>query len=320
MSLLRRLAAGATVPVFVAVGPGGRDAVRTVLVDPRVELARSPRHATVLLVAGGAPAAARTALAHVHDQLPRPRAVVWASPDGPPEGLVEPSRVGPEDDLVAAAVDAHRAVVLGGRPSSARTGPAAHPVDWHGSGDHGQGGEGMMGGTPYGRPMAMTGEDPYDGLTLDRMAVTLGPYLAPWWPPGLELEVEFQGDRLVAAQLAEGTWATAGRSAPDPVLDVMLALGDRRTARRWLAAGEGRSVRGTVEHALRGLAAGTGWSPVDGRDVRGRLLASVDGSAAPMVGPEQLSDLLPGLGWREAAVTIASLGLDFSPLPAGGAR
>ena len=51
------------------------------------------------------------------------------------------------------------------RRGARRTGcPTTPPNAWRGVGDHGQGGEGMMGGMPYGRPMAMTAEDIRDGL------------------------------------------------------------------------------------------------------------------------------------------------------------
>lgn len=42
--------------------------------------------------------------------------------------------------------------------------------------------------------MAMTGEDLRDGLQLDLVGVRIGPFLAWWWPPGLLLDLRFQGD------------------------------------------------------------------------------------------------------------------------------
>ena len=313
-SWVRRLAAAAPVPVFVAAGSGGRRAVREVLGDGRFELVSSPRHATVLLVAGAVPHHDQAALAHVHDQLPHPRAVVWLAPGSVPPAFVDPTVGDPSRlDLV---VEAHRQVVSGQRPSSPRLLPAEHPVAWQGTGDHGQGGEGMMGGTPYGRPMAMTGPDLRDGLQLDRVPVSVGPYLAPWWPPGLELDLELQGDVIVRAEVADarpfdgvldGAVTAGGGAGPDVVLEVLLALGDRGRARRWIA---GRADRDAVGHALLGIPAGTGHSDHDDQDVRQRVLAAVDGEA-PAGGLEHLPHLLPGLAWREAAVTIASLGLDL---------
>ncbi|BBI65518.1 hypothetical protein HSBAA_PA_1210 (plasmid) [Vreelandella sulfidaeris] len=62
-----------------------------------------------------------------------------------------------------------------------------------GEGDFGQGGEGMMGGVPYGRPMAMNmQEDISDGLTLDSLTFRLGPFFMAF-PPGMAAEVTLQG-------------------------------------------------------------------------------------------------------------------------------
>ena len=77
--------------------------------------------------------------------------------------------------------------------SSPLIGPAKNPVAWQGKGDHGQGGEGMMGGRPYGRAMGMTGEDLRDGLELGKTTIELGPFL-PWMMPGLALSLTLQGD------------------------------------------------------------------------------------------------------------------------------
>src|SRR3546814_20246746 len=71
--------------------------------------------------------------------------------------------------------------------------PDEPQVAWRGKGDHGQGGEGMMGGKPYGRPMAMTDEDLRDGLALDAYTACFGPFLSVL-PPGLMLELTLLGD------------------------------------------------------------------------------------------------------------------------------
>jgi hypothetical protein len=68
------------------------------------------------------------------------------------------------------------------------------PAPWRGRGDYGQGGEGMMGGKPYGRSMAMTMED-VDNLALDDVPTALGPYF-PGLPSGLQVMLRMQGDRV----------------------------------------------------------------------------------------------------------------------------
>ena len=186
------LAATAPAPVYCAVGDGGRPLARALRRDRRLRLVRSPRHATVLLIAGELPPQHRGAAVQIHDQLPAPRASVvwgderiWALP-----GAVRVSRTG---DVGAVICRVHRELFTGKRRSSPPLGPADNPVEWRGVGPGGQGGEGMMGGKPYGRPMAMTGPDVRDGLELDRVAVTVGPLL-PWMPPGIRLSLELQGD------------------------------------------------------------------------------------------------------------------------------
>ena len=52
----------------------------------------------------------------------------------------------------------------------------------------------MTGGTPYGRPLAERAPD-RDGLELDQLIVTMGPWL-PAFPPGLRLVVKLAGDLI----------------------------------------------------------------------------------------------------------------------------
>src|SRR3546814_16968041 len=91
--------------------------------------------------------------------------------------------------------------------------PDEPPVAWRGKGDHGQGGEGMMGGKPYGRPMAMTAEDLRDGLALDAYTACFGPFL-PMLPPGLQLELTLQGDVVQSARVRRPPAAQAGADEP----------------------------------------------------------------------------------------------------------
>ena len=60
--------------------------------------------------------------------------------------------------------------------------PDLDPAPWRGVGPFGQGGTGMTGGVPYGRPLAGRADD-RDGLKLDQLLVRVGPFLPPF-PPG----------------------------------------------------------------------------------------------------------------------------------------
>src|SRR3546814_15175993 len=61
-----------------------------------------------------------------------------------------------DGDAAHAVASLWQQLVTGMRPSEDDLLPDEPPAPWRGKGDHGQGGEGMMGGKPYGRPMAMT--------------------------------------------------------------------------------------------------------------------------------------------------------------------
>ncbi|MEU0112583.1 hypothetical protein ABZ137_02350 [Streptomyces bobili] len=95
--------------------------------------------------------------------------------------------------------------------------------DEHESHGGGHGNEDME--MPGGFPMAERGED-RDGLTLDRLHVPLGPFLADW-PAGLTIRTVLQGDVIQQADLDE---PPADRSA-DPFW-----------ARPWLRAAAGEPV------------------------------------------------------------------------------
>ncbi|MFW6087625.1 MAG: hypothetical protein ACODAG_10510 [Myxococcota bacterium] len=198
MRWLSRLGSAARPAVYVLAGDGARPRARNLALDPRLERVASPRHADILLVVGALPEDVRAEAAAVHDQVPPPRGVVEWGGDGAALGpWADAVPVAAEDDPVPVVMWLQRALFRGERPSSEPIGPAENPVPWKGLGPHGQGGEGMMGGTPYGRPMAMTAEDVRDGLQLDCVTVPLGPFL-PWMPPGLRVDVDLQGDVVQA--------------------------------------------------------------------------------------------------------------------------
>lgn len=186
---------GAAVPVFAACGVDAWAEVQDLRGRTEVTLVSSPRHASVLLVAGAIPADHEVALDRVHDQVPHPRAsVAWpglvASGDAPGVSL---------DGLVASIMTAHGRIRVDRSVSEPDRLSNVEPNEWRGIGPHGQGGEGMMGGTPYGRPMAMTGAD-RDGLALDQLHLRLGPFL-DGLPGGLSIDVTLQGEVVQDCEL-----------------------------------------------------------------------------------------------------------------------
>jgi hypothetical protein len=160
-----------------------------------LRLVESPRHASILVVAGDVSPDMAPAVRRVHDQVPEPRgSVLWGCSKGSDFFNRETAlSVDEEDGIGEALARIYEEMSHGSRPSSPLFGPLDNPVHWQGTGDHGQGGEGMMGGRPYGRPMAMTGEDIRDGLRLGSLQFELGPFVS-WMPPGLRLSVTLQGD------------------------------------------------------------------------------------------------------------------------------
>lgn len=239
-SLLRRAAAAGPAPVFVAAGAGGRDAARWLRLRPELDVVDSPRHATVLLVVGSIAVSGAEHIRQLHDQLPHPRAVVWWDVAGGQPQLPDTTHVtGGEADLATTVRGLHRAVVVGDRASSAAI-LADEPANpWQGVGPYGQGGKGMTGGTPYGRPM--TGRAPdRDGLELDQLTVTLGPW-ASTLPPGLVLSVKVQGDVIQEAVVEAtpvGDSAAADvfrRALSEPVPIAEIELGRARHHLSWAA-------------------------------------------------------------------------------------
>lgn len=232
--LLRAAAASAPARVFVAVGCGGRDAASGLRLDPRVEPVESPRHAALLVVAGPLPVGLVKPLLRVHDQLAGPRTTVLWEPSGDaphvgrgrgtkPEDrfapllrfLPEAVRLEPGAGPEAAArslAELHRALLHGDRQGEEIVRPDVPPARWRGVGPHGQGGQGMTGGRPYGRPMPERGPD-RDGLELDRLPLRVGPFFPPL-PPGLTLYPTIQGDVIQSVRTG-GNPFDAARTQPD---------------------------------------------------------------------------------------------------------
>lgn len=243
---LGRLATTAPIPVFAVAGPGAREAIQDLRLRRELRLLDSPRPASILLIAGSIPGAFGLPLARVHDAMAHPRATVLWTGDGNwrPElaGIAQPVVV--EADPVAAAVAIYRDLVTGRRPSEPPILPDVDPVAWHGVGPYGQGGSGMTGGTPYGRPMAELAPDP-DGLRLDVLPVAVGPFF-PRFPAGLVLDVRFSGDLVLEATVGElmatardipvraGLWPFL-RALSEPVSIAELELARARDHLRWLS-------------------------------------------------------------------------------------
>lgn len=287
----------APVPVFAVAGIGARTRVLELRAEDRIELVPTPRHATVLLVAGAVTAELVQAIGRIHDQIPEPRCVVWwGSDDATVLGVAGAIGVPPDDDIVATVTRAHRSLLERVMLSTRPVGPRENPTPWRGVGPHGQGGEGMMGGQPFGRSMAMTGPDIRDGLELDRVTLPVGPAL-PGVPPGLQLRFELQGDVVqeVAVSLELFSTAIVGGSPIPSTTDVFdvaattdAPLADLERARaRWHLL---RVAEGLALHGLGALA---------GRVAR--LAVTVEADGAPRVERVRRGLLRMGALWGGTA-------------------
>ena len=137
----------------------------------------------------------------------------------------------------------HVALLRGERDPDPALLPDVEPSPWRGVGPYGQGGAGMTGGVPYGRPMAERAPD-RDGLELDQLAVRVGPFFPPF-PPGLVLDVKLQGDVVQEASVPGNAFAgTAAATQKTPfqrALKQPVRIAELECARaehhlRWLGA------------------------------------------------------------------------------------
>ena len=246
---LLRLAADAPVPVFAVAGGGAREAVQRLRLSEELRFLDTPRAASVLLVAGAIPETLAEPLARAHDALPHPRCTVrWtlgARPDSAVARFPDPVLV--DDDAEGAIVSAHRALLAGRRRSDPPILQAVDAAPWRGVGPYRQGGSGMTGGIPYGRPMAELAAD-RDGLRLDVVPVRVGPFF-PRFPTGLALNVTLAGDVVVDAAAELNPFITGSspgfvprpgllpflRALSEPVRVAELELARAREHLRWLA-------------------------------------------------------------------------------------
>ena len=284
LGLTTAFARRAPVTAYACIGPGALSAVEAAFRSPALRRAASPREASVLLVAGEPPNEDAEGFDRVHDQIPKPRAVYrWDCTQDPADALV---------DLRDRLLDGAR-----GDPDRL---PDTPPNPWRGRGVHGQGGEGMMGGTPYGRPMAMTDADIRDGLNLGAYACRVGPF-ASMLPPGLTLDLVLQGDVIVSAKIASAPYEQPSEAdAPGACAARLLRLMGLDHAADRVASGESA----LAPFATRALPPGLAQSP-DGDDARRRLARWLRGSPAGAVAPDPAAMLL-GLEWCEAVLALNS--------------
>jgi hypothetical protein len=213
---LGRRAAEVDVPLLVVVGAGGRSVADEVALLPGVRVVDSPRAATVLLVVGRVTPALLGPLLQVHDQLPVPRATVWWPVDG--DGG-EALRAALANLVIARAGDGpglralFAELLRGARSSDPAALPDVDPAEWRGVGPYGQGGTGMTGGVPYGRPLAGRAPDS-DGLELDQLPLHVGPLFPPF-PPGLVLDIQLQGDVIREVAIGDNPYVVGGSNSPE---------------------------------------------------------------------------------------------------------
>jgi hypothetical protein len=256
-AMLAGLARSAPARVFAIEGADAPRSAALLASDPDIRLVSSPRSATILLVLGVLPAELHEAAQRVHDAMPgMRRTIVWQSAkgEGGSEPFVEPVRVfGESPNVAGVLLDAQRSLISGEVAGEPPLLPDEDPNPWRGIGPFGQGGSGMTGGVPYGRPMAETAPD-RDGLELDQLSVRAGPFF-PAFAPGLALDVVLQGD--VIHQLSVAPPPYAARGFGDPNADPWSRALEEPTLVTELEMARARHHLLHVSHVLRvhGLAA-----------------------------------------------------------------
>ena len=304
-SLLGRLAAKSTPPVFITAGMAGAEVVAQLEASGAIHRVDHPAAATVLLVAGGIPSALEPTVAAVHDGMPHPRGTVHL-PLGFDHGSLPTSPharvVGDVEEALAVIRDVFAELVSGRRASDPALLPDVDPNPWRGVGPYGQGGSGMTGGTPYGRPMAELGAD-RDGLRLDVLPLRIGP-LFPRLGTGVTLEATMAGDVSVEARLADSPFGQPNDAGSQTIfqraLNTRVPIAELEVARardhlRWVASS--LAVMGLPALATRALRLATAPVP-DARRVAalGRQLRALRIPTLPWTGRGRLaSDAVLGL-------------------------
>ena len=253
--MIHRLAEHAPVRVFTLVGLDAPRDVSELRLHRDIRLVDAPRSANLLLVVGTLPPSMHAAARQIHDMLAQPRCTLrWTVGDATDTELfphaerltVAADGMSPEDAVHRLAVELrkmHVALLRGDRLAEPPLLPDADPAPWRGVGPYGQGGTGMTGGVPYGRPMAERAPD-RDGLELDQLPVRVGPFFSPF-PPGLVLDVKLQGDVIQEAIVPGNAFSGAAppkrltpftRALTEPVRIAEIECARAEHHLRWLAA------------------------------------------------------------------------------------
>lgn len=245
---LTRIASAGPARVFVVEGIAPPEPPALLRLSPAIRLVDSPRSATILLVAGDVPPSLREAVRRIHDEMAVPRCTVTWRRDCVQANLADETQaprhtvIGGPPEVANRLVELQADLLAGGIPSEPPLLPDVEPAEWRGVGPYGQGGTGMTGGIPYGRPMAETAPD-RDGLRLDRLEVRVGPFF-PVFPPGLVLTIGLQGDVIQDLAVGSNPFADTAvareddpfrRALVEPVQIVALELARARHHLRWLA-------------------------------------------------------------------------------------
>ncbi|WP_168203131.1 hypothetical protein [Marinobacter fonticola] len=229
MSWLRKWAGAAPVPLFPVVGHAGESALEVLQLAPGITLTTSPRHARALAVLGTVDSPDLDALKRIHDQVPGPRTSLWYGDTEIPRELHSSAiRASTPEDLAEQARQVYRKLISGDHAGDVNLCLDEPPAPWKGLGD-GHGGEGMMGGKPYGRPMAMPEDDLRDGLQLDPLDFTLGPF-STLLPPGMTARIKLHGDVVADFEVVSRPYPRTlpavfhqAQRQPVPIADLELA-------------------------------------------------------------------------------------------------
>lgn len=283
---------------FPVIGRGGSDLWHGLVLDGTLVPACAPHNADLLLLCGAVPEEWGLDLLALFETFALPRLAVWVpgtDREGEPAGL-------PVVNIENTDWAGVRSALLD--PASLAAEPLLPdrpPCPWRGLGEHGQGGEGMMGGVPYGRAMAMTADDT-DDLALDDVPTVLGPFF-PGLPTGLRVELRLQGQRVRSCEAVDNTFPVTG-TMQEPSPPTVAALERLRIRNHLDWAGDFLRLLGQEAiglHLLR--AAQEDWSISDiGRMGRLFRLAEAGG----------LKDLLAGTGRikRDTALRLGLRGPD----------
>ncbi len=291
--LLDRLAAAAPPRVFAVAGRGGGEPLAALRAQDGLSFVDSPRSADVILAVGETASGLLRPTLAVHDLMAHPRATVcWplARSHCRLDRLLPGLTVVHGDTATVrdAVIAAHRELQLRRRQSEPAVLPDVDPAPWRRVGPYGQGGQGMTGGVPYGRPMAGRAPD-RDGLELDQLPLRLGPFLPPL-PAGLALDVRLQGDVVQEVAVGPVPWRGLPATLDSPFTDalrrpVRVAVLERARAAshlRWLAAT--LHLHGLAAWEERAWQLALRLADADGPDLESdalALLAAMDGRRLP---------------------------------------